>query len=430
MSISIIANLAANTRGEASQTGTLAALLSTSPELPLDFSALLKDQLTRQPIAKLGADEKASAKLADEARTPSTLLDQALSLAPAQATPTTGTDTTLPLTEHTPEITAERSKDKLGVDQTTPDLSLLAQLTVANPAPPITTKTTPATTELTENTILLENKEHLAGDLAGHLQSQAKTANSATRPDAPPLALAETQQAKLGAQDGKAVLPGMLNVANNALPANSDKPATLLADALKSGLMPATKPEPAILAGDNATTAPSAPQPSSFSALLANQTNNSAQQPGQAVQLPVNTPLHTPRWNADFGERIVWMAKNDQQSAQISINPAQLGPVQITLNLHGDQASAVFASPHAEVRQAIQDAMPQLREMLASSGISLGQANVGAQLPQQNREATQQFANTNRSSGENAILSPDSLNGSISANLPLQRGRGLVDLFA
>ena len=148
--------------------------------------------------------------------------------------------------------------------------------------------------------------------------------------------------------------------------------------------------------------------------------------------IPVN--IHDNQWAQSFGEKIVWLAKNDQQTAQISINPPQLGPMQISLSMNGDQANALFASPHVEVRQAIEDAMPRLREMLSAAGISLGDANVSTQLPQQNRDNPSQFANPSgnggRSGNENAILAEDGKIPSISSPLPIQRGRGLVDLFA
>lgn len=144
----------------------------------------------------------------------------------------------------------------------------------------------------------------------------------------------------------------------------------------------------------------------------------------------VDTPLHDTRWGQGFGERVVWLAKNEQQTAQISINPPQLGPLQVTLQLNGDQANAMFASPHAEVRQAIQDAMPQLREMLSAAGINLGQANVGSQTPQQHHEFMAQLANQNRSSGEAAILPGENHAAGLPSGQPIQRGRGLVDLFA
>jgi flagellar hook-length control protein FliK len=181
----------------------------------------------------------------------------------------------------------------------------------------------------------------------------------------------------------------------------------------------------AILAGDS-NTGNSAGTPA-FAASLASATNAT----GTTAQAPaISTALNSPNWAQDFGNRIVWIAKNDQQAAQININPPQLGPIQITISLNGDQASAAFASPHPEVRQVIQESLSQLRDMFSAAGISLGQANVGSQLPSQNREAAFQFANEARFSSENAILSPDSHSSSTPAGTPIQRGRGLVDLFA
>ena len=181
----------------------------------------------------------------------------------------------------------------------------------------------------------------------------------------------------------------------------------------------------AILAGEAGTGNTTS---STFATLMAGHSTQ-AQQTQHTIP-SITTPIQDNRWAQDFSERIVWVAKNDQQVAQINISPAQLGPVQITLNLNGDQASIAFASPHAEVRKAIEDAMPNLREMLSTAGINLGQSNVGAQLQQQQRDTSSLFANGNRSTGETAILPADSHSGSISTGLPIQRGRGLVDLFA
>lgn len=169
----------------------------------------------------------------------------------------------------------------------------------------------------------------------------------------------------------------------------------------------------------------------SFAATLHAATAQARAQAAEQASANIPTPIHATHWAQDFGEKIVWLAKNDQQTAQISINPPQLGPMQISINMNGDQASAIFASPHAEVRQAIEEAMPRLREMLSSAGISLGDAHVGAHLPQQNRDDAQQFSNSNPNgapfANENAILVGDSKTGSSS---PIHRGRGLVDLFA
>lgn len=139
---------------------------------------------------------------------------------------------------------------------------------------------------------------------------------------------------------------------------------------------------------------------------------------------------HTETWPQQFSEKISWMVRNEQQTAQINITPPQLGPLQITLNLNGDNANVLIASPHAEVRQVIENSLPQLREMLGATGISLGEANVGANLAQQNPNSPFMMANKNQSPLENAIL-PANDNAPVAGiAAPLHQGRGLVDLFA
>ena len=179
------------------------------------------------------------------------------------------------------------------------------------------------------------------------------------------------------------------------------------------------------IAGDLLPNTGSAPN---FGAALANAA--SMRQSGEVAQPIISSPLHSKAWPEQFGEKIVWMAKNDHQSDQISINPPQLGPMQITLHLNGDQANAIFASPHAEVRQAIEAAMPQLREMLQSAGITLGDTNVGANMAQQNQSNPFSASNRNQSGHENAILPANEDPVSAVIGEIVHRGNGLVDLFA
>ncbi len=95
--------------------------------------------------------------------------------------------------------------------------------------------------------------------------------------------------------------------------------------------------------------------------------------------LTVQTPMGTSEWGTEFNQKIVWAAKNDWQGAQIQIHPENLGPIKIQMHLADGKAQIHFISAHSEVRQSIQEALPQLKEMLAASGISLGQANVGSE---------------------------------------------------
>lgn len=148
------------------------------------------------------------------------------------------------------------------------------------------------------------------------------------------------------------------------------------------------------------------------------------------AQTAAAKPAHTETWPQQFSEKIVWMAKNDQQTAQINISPPQLGPVQITLNLNGDNANVLFASSHPEVRQIIESSLPQLREMLAATGISLGESSVGANMAQQNQNNPFTMANKNQSPPENAILPANDAVPTTSSGQVPKAGRGLVDLFA
>ena len=190
-------------------------------------------------------------------------------------------------------------------------------------------------------------------------------------------------------------------------------------------------------AGESAKIAAAAPPATesspSFATVLASQTP--AAQPiqpkiGHSEPTTVNTPVSDPGWGKNVGESVVWMTRNNVQTAQINLNPPQLGPLQITLNVSGDQATAVFTSPHAEVRQAITDAMPHLKEMLAGSGINLGQANIGAQLQQQANQNAPQTSGSGRFTDDNAILQGADASGGVTAPALMRRGRGLVDLFA
>lgn len=155
-----------------------------------------------------------------------------------------------------------------------------------------------------------------------------------------------------------------------------------------------------------------------------------------ASDSPLATPLGHQNWNHEFGDKVVWMAHHQTQSAEISINPPELGPIKINLVLEGDKASASFASPHPEVRQAIESAMPQLKEMLSSAGIDLGQANVGANLAQHQQQAQEQQrqrANGGRERNENAILSATNdqpIATSTMTSNNSRSGAGMVDLFA
>ena len=145
--------------------------------------------------------------------------------------------------------------------------------------------------------------------------------------------------------------------------------------------------------------------------------------------LMVRTPVRAPGWEADFAQKVVWMAGRDSQSAQLTLNPPQLGTVEVRLTLSGGEAGAQFFSPHHNVREAIETAMPRLRDMMAEAGLSLGQASVSSESFRDQRANTGgsgQFASAE--AGGEAQEAQNTLSVGQSRNAT--QGRGLVDLYA
>ncbi len=138
-----------------------------------------------------------------------------------------------------------------------------------------------------------------------------------------------------------------------------------------------------------ALTATAAAQQSNAAALASMQNNAVPVMP--PVQVAVKTPVSQDKWGDEFSQKITWLASSKQdQTAELHLNPPQLGPVDVVIKVSGDQATALFTSPHAAVREAIEQAMPKLRDMMADNGIMLGNATVSDQTPRdQGQSGTQ-----------------------------------------
>ncbi|MDQ7073155.1 MAG: flagellar hook-length control protein FliK [Gammaproteobacteria bacterium] len=63
----------------------------------------------------------------------------------------------------------------------------------------------------------------------------------------------------------------------------------------------------------------------------------------------------------------------------VKLNPANLGPVEVKLNMHSDQANVLFISHNAATRDALEQALPRLREAFEQNGMQLADADVTGQ---------------------------------------------------
>lgn len=86
----------------------------------------------------------------------------------------------------------------------------------------------------------------------------------------------------------------------------------------------------------------------------------------------------TAGWSDAMGQRIVFMAAEGIQQAELKLNPEGLGPLQVVLSIDKGAADVQFLAHDPAVREALQSALPRLQEMLTSAGFSLDKVSIDA----------------------------------------------------
>jgi flagellar hook-length control protein FliK len=100
----------------------------------------------------------------------------------------------------------------------------------------------------------------------------------------------------------------------------------------------------------------------------------------------LKAPVSSPDWGPALNQRVTWMVANSLQNASITVNPPNLGPLEINIQTDQNKTNVQFIVSSSEVRQAIQDAIPALSKMFENSGLQLGQADINSRSHSQNRE--------------------------------------------
>lgn len=159
--------------------------------------------------------------------------------------------------------------------------------------------------------------------------------------------------------------------------------------------------------------------------------------PAGGAPLQAEVPLHLshPQWGERVGQSLVHFtqqAGSGIHSAQLRLDPPHLGPIQISLHIVDEGlVNAQFFSPHAQVRQSIEQALPHLLEQFNQAGLSLGQTHVGSE--QQGHSPADGFATLAQTPG----MSSGSASDSADAEPVTARSRSLthssthiIDTFA
>lgn len=94
------------------------------------------------------------------------------------------------------------------------------------------------------------------------------------------------------------------------------------------------------------------------------------------VQTAVPVALGQPNWSHAVGEKVLWLAAQNVQSAEIRLDPPDLGPMQVKVSVQQEQATVSFTSHHAGVREALDQSLGRLRDMFNEQGLNLVNVDV------------------------------------------------------
>ncbi|MGE4407971.1 flagellar hook-length control protein FliK [Pseudomonas sp.] len=173
-----------------------------------------------------------------------------------------------------------------------------------------------------------------------------------------------------------------------------------------------------------------ATRPNPLSQAIAQQVQQ-AQRPAQVPGQPVQ--MQQAGWSEAVVDRVMWLSSQNLKSAEIQLDPAELGRMEVRIEMNKDQTQVTFLSPHAGVRDALEGQMVRLREMFSQQGMNLVDVNVSDQsLARGWQGGGEGQSSRNGFSGEAAEAGDEELRlgvAEVSGNRTAG-DRGLVDYYA
>ncbi len=253
------------------------------------------------------------------------------------------------------------------------------------------------------------------------------------------LALEIGEQAQKAAQK---LSPGAVAAERSNTPGFANALAALSGEAMPSE-EPTTEGLEVELLGEGLESLPEAREAKSearadaFASKLSALSQAIGQQNAAAQRLPLvpGQPLQMAHAGMSEGvvDRVMWLSSQNLKSAEIQLDPAELGRLEVRIELNKDQAAQVtFVSPNANVRDQLEGQAHRLREMFAQQGMSQVDVNVSDQSMARNshggaEEGRRQAGGRGLSdAGSDELIVGASEIRSPSAAAP----RGLVDYYA
>ena len=148
---------------------------------------------------------------------------------------------------------------------------------------------------------------------------------------------------------------------------------------------------------------------------------------GKPQMTTMQAPLQSREWAGEMTQRLVMMVSTKLNSAKIQLNPQEMGSIDVKVSVKHDQAHVVFTSQVAPTRDALEQAVPRLREMMEQNGVALGDVDVRDQDTRESYEQGGQDQRRGTRVSEAAGSADDAGEVSSAAS---QMAVGLVDYYA
>ena len=91
--------------------------------------------------------------------------------------------------------------------------------------------------------------------------------------------------------------------------------------------------------------------------------------------LVIQPPVSSPEWAPAVGNGIKLLVQNKNSVAELQISPPDLGPINVRIDF-SDKPVVAITVQHSDTKDALDAALPRLREMLAGNGIALSGSGV------------------------------------------------------
>jgi Flagellar hook-length control protein len=99
--------------------------------------------------------------------------------------------------------------------------------------------------------------------------------------------------------------------------------------------------------------------------------------PAAPPVLHLQSPVGSQGFAQDLGQQVAWLGGQNIKQARIRLHPEELGSLDVQVSVTHGRVDVVFSAQHPGAVAAVQQSLPQLDQMLAQHGLSLGHAEVG-----------------------------------------------------